>query len=172
MASYTLIGSSSIVQVLSPKVVSDMVAATIETHPTSIRATKLVTQADFDSGSAAADLAAFADAIEAVVAGGKVVGGSGNSNLDASGLQQYFVAFEVGYNPPGAPTGTVTVDVDVPVSLLTPQGTDPNSSPPGAVLSLIDAAYNNLVALSGNTPATVAAATPAAAAAPPSSAQV
>ena len=116
MASYTLIGNNAIVQVLSPTVSEDMQAATIQTIPTGIIATALVSQKSFTDDKAAESLTAFADNIETIIGQGKAVGGSGTSSLDASGLQAYFVTFTVGYDPPGAPTGTVTTDVDVPVN--------------------------------------------------------
>lgn len=156
MASYILVGSSSIVQVLSPTVTADVVAATIQTVPSGIVATTTVPQSEFDSGAASATLASFADAIEAVIASGFVSGGSGSSSLDGSGLQQYFVTFEVVYDPPGAPSGTVTADVDVPVSFLSGVGSVPGVARRRGAMDLIGATYNNLVALSGNQPTTAA----------------
>lgn len=149
MASYTLVGSSSIVQILSPTVSQDAVAATIKTNPTGIIATTLVPQVDFDAGAAADDLTSFATAIEQAVAAGHVSGGTGSSSLDASGLQEYFVTFEVFYNPPGAPAGTVTADAVVPVSLLTPLVADAGGTRRRNALDIIGEVYNNLVALSG-----------------------
>ena len=159
MAGYILIGSASIVQVLSPKVTQDTVVCTIKTVPTGIIATLPVSQVSFNSNGAAEQLTQFADNIEEIIAGGKAVGGSGTSSLDASGLTEYFVTFEVGYNPPGAPTGTVTVDVDVPVGLLIEQDALIGRTLFAEATALIDKAYKNLVALAGQ-PATAAAAPP------------
>jgi hypothetical protein len=166
VASYTLIGNASIVQVLGPKVAADKEAATIQTRPTGIIATLLVDQTAFEDGTAGAFLTDFADSIEAIIAGGKAVGGSGSSSLDASNLQQYFVTFEVAYNPPGAPLGAVTTDVDVPVGLLSKITTVGGQSQIGQAEAMIDKAYSNLVSLAGGTPATA----PAAAAPAPSQA--
>jgi hypothetical protein len=149
MPSYILVGSSSIVQIISPSVAAEMVAATIQTVPTGIIATTLVPQVDFDSAAGASDLTDFADAIEAVIADGKAVAGSGTSKLDTNGLQQYYVTFEVAYNPPGAPTGTVHVDVDVPASFLTMPASEPGMTRRMNAFDLIDKAYDNLVALAG-----------------------
>lgn len=147
-ASYILFSATPIVQVLSPQVKQDVVVATVQTIPSGIIAATIVSQADFDNQVAGPALTGFANSIEAVIAGGKAVGGTGTTSLDDNGLQQYFVTFEVVYNPPGAPTGTVTADVDVPISLLggtTGTSFQPHTSSAG---EMIDAAYANLVALS------------------------
>jgi hypothetical protein len=148
MSSYVLVGSSSIVQILGPNTSADMVSATIRTQPTGIVATTLVSQVAFDDGSAGPALTSFADAIETIIGQGKAVGGSGTSSLDASGLMSYFVTFEVAYSPAGAPTGTVTVDVDVSVGLLDTSDAEIGRTLMGEAEALINAAYDNLVALS------------------------
>ncbi len=152
MASYILVGSASIVQVLSPTVTEDSVACTIQTQPTGIIATLAVSQDAFNEGGASEELTAFADNIEAIIEQGKATGGTGTSSLDVSGLQAYFVTFTVSYNPPGAPTGTVTVDVDVPVGLLSESDPVIGQTLFAQAVALIDTAWSNLVALSGNTP--------------------
>lgn len=149
MASYVLVGSDSIVQVLTPTVSEDMVAATIQTDTTGIIATMLVSQTAFDNNSAAEELTAFADNIEEIISQGHAVGGTGTSDLDANGLQVYYVTFTVGYNPTGAPVGTVTVDVDVPVNLLGQSDPAINTTVLGEAEDLVNAAYNSLVALAG-----------------------
>jgi hypothetical protein len=149
VASYVLIGSISIVQVLSPKVSEEVVAATIKTVPTGIVATTLVPQAAFDDGTGAQQLSDFADAIEAQITAGKAVAATGTDSLDASGLQQYYVVFEVAYQPPGAPQGTVTADVSVPVALLTSATPFAGGTRRMNASDLIDKTYNSLVALSG-----------------------
>ena len=153
MASYTLIGNASIVQVLSAKVSANMEAVTIQTIPSGVIATMLVSQDAFDKQAAGPVLTTFADNIEAIIGQGKAVGGAGSSELDGSGLMQYAVTFEVGYNPPGAPVGTVTTDVDVPVGLLNSDDALIGRTLFGQATAMIDAAYSNLVALSGSTPA-------------------
>ncbi len=150
MAAYILIGNSSIVQVLGPKVSAEMEEVTIKTVPTGITAATLVSRDAFDAGTAAPTLEAFASSIEAIIGQGKAVGGSGTTELDANGLQQYFVTFEVGYNPPGAPPGTVTVDVDVPDGLLTSEDAQVGRVVFAQAVAMIDKAYDNLVSLSGN----------------------
>lgn len=148
MAAYILVGSNSIVQVLTPTVSEDMVSCTIQTNPTGIVATTLVSQIAFDSNQAAPELTTFADNIEAVIGQGKAVGGSGSQSLDPSGLLAYFVTFTVGYDPPGAPTGTVTVDVDVPVGLLGSGDALIGQTLLGEAEKLVDDAYASLVAMS------------------------
>lgn len=144
MAGYTLIGSDSIVQVLTPTVTQDSVAATIQTSPTGVIATTLVSKVAFDNNSAAEELTAFADNIEQIIAGGEAVGGTGTSSLNASGLQVYYVTFTVAYNPPGAPAGAVTVDVDVPVGLLTQSDPTIERTVLAEAEAIIAKAYNSL----------------------------
>lgn len=147
MSSYTLVGTVSVRQILGPQVSEEVVVCTIQTQPTGIVAATLVSQHAFDNGAAGPQLTNFAEAIEEIVSQGKVVGGSGSADLDASGLQEYFVTFEVGYNPPGAPRGTVTVDVPVPVGLLNTEDAELGRVLFGQAEAMIDKAYANLVAL-------------------------
>jgi hypothetical protein len=149
MASYVLYASNSIVQVTGPTTSEDMIAATIQTSPTGIIATILVSQTSFDADDAAETLTAFANSIEDIIAQGKAVGGTGTSDLDANGLQVYYVTFTVGYNPTGVPPGNVTVDVDVPVNLLAQSDASIGTTLLGEAETLVDDAYNSLVALAG-----------------------
>lgn len=148
MASYVLKGSTSTVQVLSPTSSQEAVVATIETIPSGVIAYKAVSRVSFDTDMAAEQLTGFAEAIEAVMSQGKAVSGVGTSDLDSSGLTQYFVTFTVGYNPPGAPPGQVTVDVDVPVGLLDLEDAQIGQTLLSEAEDLIDKAYQNLVSLS------------------------
>lgn len=102
----------------------------------------------FDADSAAATLTALADNIETIMSQGKAIGGYDTSNLDANGLTEYFVTFTVAYNPPGAQTGQITVDVDVPVNLLSIDDPEINATLLAEAEALIDKGYNGLVALS------------------------
>jgi len=146
--SYVLIGSSSVVQVLSTTVAQQSVVATIQTIPSNVVAATAVSQTSFDANAAAETLTALADNIEAIIAQGKAIGGTGTSDLDASGLTVYYVTFTVGYNPPNAPTGTVTVDVDVPVNLLNVDDPTISRTLVTQAEATINKAYNSLVALS------------------------
>lgn len=149
MSSYSLWGSASIVQVLSPTVSEDMVQVTIETNPSGVFATTLVSQVSFNTNQAADQLTAFADAIEAIMSQGKAVGGTPSSKLDANGLQAFYVTFTVAYNPPNGPQGTITADVDVPVGLLDQADAEIGRTLQGEAEALIDAAYNSLVSMAG-----------------------
>lgn len=149
MASYTLMGSTSTVQVLSQTSSQEAVVATISTIPSGVVASKPVSRTAFDDNLAAAALTAFADAIEAVMSQGKAVSGTGTSDLDASGLTEYFVTFTVGYDPPGAPPGQVTVDVDVSVGLLDLEDAEIGRTLLTEAEDKIDAAYNSLVSMAG-----------------------
>lgn len=148
MASYTLIGSVSTIQVLSTTTTQEAVLATIQTNPSNVVASIPVSQVSFEANSAAETLTALADNIETILGQGKAVGGVGSQDLDNSGLTVYFVTFTVGYDPPGAPPGQVTVDVDVPVNLLSIDDPEINQTLLGEAETLINNAYNSLVALS------------------------
>ena len=148
MATYTLIGSVSTIQVLSTTTTQEAVLATIQTNTSGVVVSIPVSQASFDANSAAETLTALANNIETIIGQGKAVGGVGSSDLDASGLTVYFVTFTVGYNPPGAPAGQVTVDVDVPVNLLSIDDPEINQTLLGEAEAMVNAAYNSLVALS------------------------
>lgn len=123
--------------------------ATISTIPSGVVASKPVSRTAFDDNLAAPALTGFADAIEAVMSQGKAVGGTGTSDLDTNGLTEYFVTFTVGYDPPGAPPGQVTVDVDVPVGLLDLEDAEIGQTLLGEAEAKVDAAYNSLVSMAG-----------------------
>lgn len=148
MASYTLIASTSTVQVLSTTGSQEAVVATIQTAPSGVVASIAVSRVSFDANSAAETLTALADNIETIIGQGKATGGTGTSDLDANGLTEYFVTFTVAYNPPSAPPGQVTVDVDVPVNLISVSDPTINETLLAEAEALIDKAYNSLVALS------------------------
>ena len=148
MASYTLKGSISTTQVLSATSSQEAVVATIATIPSGVVASKVVSRVSFDNNQAAEQLTAFADAIEAVMSQGQAVSAFGTSDLDSSGLTEYYVTFIVGYDPPGAPPGQVTVDVDVPVGLLDLEDGEIGLTLLGEAEQLVSDAYNKLVAMS------------------------
>lgn len=148
MASYTLIGNVSTIQVTSPLTSVEGVVATIQTNPSGIIAAIVVSQTSFDNDSAAETLTIFADNIEEIISQGKAVGGSGTSSLDNNGLTAYYVTFIVGYDPPGAPPGQVTADVDVPVNLISESDPAINQTLLTEAEDLINSAYEHLVNLS------------------------
>ena len=148
MASYTLTYSTSTTQVLSSTGSQEAVVATISTIPSGVPATIAVSRVSFDKNQASETLTALANNIETIIGQGKAVGGADTSDLDANGLTEYFVTFTVGYNPPGAPPGQVTVDVDVPVNLLSIDDPEINATLLAEAEAMIDKAYNSLVAMS------------------------
>ena len=146
-SSYTLIGNAPTIQVLAPTVSQDVELATIQTKPTGVIATTAVSETSFSLNHAAETLTALANNIETIIKQGKAVGGTGTSELDASGLTQYYVTFTVVYNPPGAPIGAVTTEVDVPVNLLSVDDPEINQTLLAEAEALVNNAYNSLVAL-------------------------
>ena len=148
MSTYTLVGSVSTIQVLSPTSTQEAVLATIQTTTSGVIASIPVSQVSFDANQAAETLTALADNIETIIGQGKAVGGVGTSDLQPSGLTVYYVTFTVGYDPPGAPPGQVTVDVDVPVNLLSIDDPEINQTLLTEAEAMINKAYNSLVAMS------------------------
>lgn len=148
MASYTLVGSTSTVQVLSTTGAQDAVVASIQTIPSGAVVSTAVSRVSFDANQAAETLTALADNIENLLNGGHATGATGTSDLDSNGLTEYFVTFTVAYNPPGAPPGQVTVDVDVPVNLLSVSDPEINSTLIQEAEKLINDAYTHLVNMS------------------------
>lgn len=146
--SYTLIGNAPTIQVVSPTVSYAVEVATIQTIPSGVIASLPVMKEEFDAGTAGPQLTDFANAIETIISQGKAIGGTGTTNLDANGLEEYFVTFTVAYNPTGAPIGAVTTDVDVRIGLLNFTDGAIGAAAEAQVVALIDDAYNNLVSLS------------------------
>ena len=146
--SYTLVGSYSSVQVLGPTSSQAVEVASIQTIPTGVVAVIPVVKREFDAGTAGPLLTTFADNIEAVIGQGKAVDGSGKSVLDDNGLVEYYVTFTVGYDPPGAPPGQVTADVDVPIGLLSEGDAELGATLLAQAEAQVTAAYDNLVSLS------------------------
>jgi hypothetical protein len=149
MAGYSLIGSESIVQVLTPTVSEDMVSATISTDPTGVIVTALVSKVSFDNNQAAETLTALANNIETIISQGKAIGGSGTQELSTNGLLVYYVTFTVAYNPVGGPTDTITVDVDVPINLISIDDPEINSTLLAEAEALVNAAYASLESMAG-----------------------
>lgn len=149
MAGYTVLTSHSSIQVLSATLVLDTVTTQIRTTPSGVIAEYWLAKADFDSGTKTVLLQTFADNIETIMAGGKVIAGSGAESVDANGLIQQTVNFVVAYTPPGSITGPLTVEVEVPTTDL--GGTTEFGGNYGlqSAEAIIDTAYQNLVTLAG-----------------------
>lgn len=147
-ANYDLVTSQSSIQVLSPTVVQDVVVATIQTKPSRVIASLWIPEAEWGTGGAAGVLANFADNIEQVMASPEVVGATSGQALDASGLLQSEITFTVGYKPDGSPFPPATVDVTITADTLSDLGRQTGYDGVAAAMALIDAAYQNLVAVS------------------------
>lgn len=148
-ASYVLKANAPVTQVLSPTVTQDAQLATIQTLPSNVIASIVVSQVSFDANQAAETLTALANNIETIIGQGKAVGGTGTSDLDASGLTAYYVTFEVAYNPPGSITNAINTDVDVPVNLLSISDPEINSTLLAEAEAMVNKAYQSLVSLAG-----------------------
>jgi len=149
MASYSIQGSYSTVQVITPTLTQPIQYTTIQTQPSGVIASIALHKADFDGGASSTLLTIFADAIEQIMARTEVIAGIGTQQLDPNGLLTDYVTFTVQYVGPNTPASGVTAEADVPVGLL--NFTD------GAIgrllLEQVDAiiatAYNTLQAAAG-----------------------
>jgi len=111
MPAYNTIGSASTVQVLSAQSIVDAVMLTIETLPHHVFAAITIPQDTFTAGGADNLLTPFRNVIEEIMAGGKVDYAAGVQTLDANGLLKDGIDWTVGYTPPGAVAGPLTVNI-------------------------------------------------------------
>jgi hypothetical protein len=149
MASYTLQGSYSTVQVVSPSLTIPIQYVTLQTSPSNVIVSMAIDKAEFDGGTAGAILQIFTDAVEQIMQRPEVIGAIGNQQLDVNGLLADYVTFTVQYTGPGAAASGVTAEADVPVGIL--NFTD--GAIGGLLLSEVDAiiqsAYDSLAAAAG-----------------------
>lgn len=118
MASYSIQGSYSTVQVITPSLVQPIQYTTIQTQPSGVVASIALDQLEFQAGTSAPLLIAFADAIEQIMANPVVIAGIGTQQLDPNGLLADYVTFTVQYTGAGAAGSGVTAEADVPVGML------------------------------------------------------
>lgn len=148
-ASYTLIASSSTVQVISPTVVNDVLYCTIETNISHVIASYPIPQGSFESVNSAEALTWFALGIEEIMALDYVIAGTGSQTLDANGLLSDNVVFTVQYVQPGTTGTTVTAEAVCPVTTLTGSSTSPGQPDVSAAKAIVDATLAGLQQLAG-----------------------
>lgn len=147
---YSLLASEETVHVLSPTLVIDAVRATLVTPTHNVIASSVVPQVNWGTAAGADQLNQLSFGIEWLLDHTPAFAAVGGQTIDANGLLQHTVTFTVGYTPPGATTGPLTVRVDVPATLLE-QIIAPNGPHPGLdeAHAMIDAAEQSLVAMAG-----------------------
>lgn len=118
MATYSIQGSYSTVQVITPSLTQPIQYTTIQTDPSGVIASIALDKAEFDAHTASPLLQAFADAIETVMNHPEVIAGIGTQQLDENGLLSDYVTFTVQYSSPNTAKSGVTAEADVPVGLL------------------------------------------------------
>jgi hypothetical protein len=118
VANYTLQGSYSTVQVLSPTLVNPIVYCTISTLPSGVIAAMPIQEDVFDAGGGGPELTAFSAAIEQIMAQAEVIGASGEQTIDPNGLLADNVVFVVQYQSATTGPAGVTADATVPVAML------------------------------------------------------
>lgn len=148
-AAYTLIASSSTVQVISPTVVNDVLYCTIETNVSHVIASYPIPQGTFESVNSAEALTFFARGIEEIMALDYVIAGTGSQTLDANGLLVDNVVFTVQYVQPGTTGTTVTAEAVCPVATLTGSSVSPGKPDVSAAKAIVDATLADLQKLAG-----------------------
>lgn len=118
MATYSIQGSYSTVQVITPTLTQPIQYTTIQTQPSGVVASIALDKAEFDSATSTPLLQAFADAIEQIMARSEVIAGIGTQQLDPNGLLTDYVTFTVQYVSPNTARSGVTAEADVPVGML------------------------------------------------------
>lgn len=149
MAGYSLLGSYSTVQVLSPTLVNDVVYCTIQTSPSNVIASVPVSTAAFSNNAAAQELTALADNIETLMGRGHVTGGQGVQTLDQNGLLVDNVAFIVEYVPASGSPTSITAEALVPVNMLTVDDPQIDQVLLNEAEAIIDGVYANLQSAAG-----------------------
>lgn len=149
MAGYSLQGSYSTVQVLSPTLTNPVVYCTIQTTPSGVIASIPVQRAVFESDSAGVELENLATAIEQTMNLASVIAGVGSQRIDPNGLLADFVTFTVQY-PAGATDGSAnTAEADVPVGMLNFTDALIGEVSWENVQAIIGGVYNNLKSAAG-----------------------
>lgn len=149
MATYSIQGSYSTVQVITPTLTLPIQYTTIQTQPHGVIAAIALAKADFDAGTSGPLLQAFADAIETIMNHPEVIAGIGTQQLDENGLLTDFVTFTVQYSGPGAAASGVTAEADVPVGMLNFMDGAIGALLLQEVDAIIATAYNALKAAAG-----------------------
>jgi hypothetical protein len=144
VASYSLVGSYSTVQVLSPTLINPVVYCTIQTLPSGVIASVPVQESVFDGGTSGVELGNFATAIEQVMADARVVAGVGEQIIDSSGLLADNVVFTVQYVGANTPPSGVTAEAVVPVGYLNFSDAEIGRVSEGNVETIITGVYDNL----------------------------
>lgn len=149
MATYSIQGSYSTVQVITPTLTQPIQYTTIQTQPSGVIAAIALDKGEFDKGQVTPILQALADAIEEIMQRPEVIAGIGTQQLDPNGLLTDFVTFTVQYIGPNTAASGVTAEADVPIGML--NFTD--GAIGGLLLQEVDVilatAYNSLKAAAG-----------------------
>jgi hypothetical protein len=146
VASYSIQGSYSTVQVLTPSLVNPIEYVTIQTQPSSVIASMPIQRDVFHSGGGGPELTAFSNAIEQIMARSEVIAGIGSQQLDPNGLLADFVTFTVQYVGPNTASSGVTAEADVPVGMLNFEDALIGRTLLAQVIAIITATYNALKA--------------------------
>lgn len=144
MATYSLEGSYSTVQVLAPTLVNPVVYCTIQTHPSGVIASMPIQEDVFDAGGGGPELRAFANAIEQIMAEPRVIAGVGSQTINPTGLLADNVVFTVQYVGPTTGASGVTAEAVVPVASLNFEDAEIGRVLLASVEKIITDIYNNL----------------------------
>lgn len=149
MATYSIVGSYSTVQSITPTLTQAIQYTTIQSDPSGVVASLPLDKGEFDKNEVGPQIQAFVDAIEEIMQRPEVIAGIGSQTIDPNGLLADYVVFTVQYSGPGAAPSGVTAQADVPTGML--NFTD--GAIGGLLLQEVDAilaaAYNSLASAAG-----------------------
>lgn len=147
---YQVVASNSTVHVLAPTLSIDAVAAYVKTPTHNVIAQSIVPAENWGTAAGADQLNQYAFGIEWLLDHTAAIAATGSQSVDDNGLLANQVTFTVGYTPPGSVAGPLTVQVDVPNTLLE-EIIAPNGPHPGldAAIQIIAQAEASLRAMAG-----------------------
>lgn len=147
---FKVVASETTVHVLAPTLTIDAVAAYVQTPSHGVIAQSVVPAVNWGTAAGIDQLNQYAFGIEYVIDHTAAITASGSQSVDDNGLLQNQVTFTVGYTPPGSVAGPLTVQVDVPNTLLE-EIIAPNGPHPGldAAIAIVAAAEGTLRAMAG-----------------------
>ena len=145
--SYALLNSTDWVQVYSPTLVDDALLCTIQSYPSGSVLVRIVPRSAFVAGSGGPLCASLSERVEQLIAGGRVIGASGRTEIDASNLLTDVVDATVIYDPGDGRPGLITGQVTIPVNVLTADTSFGSFLSGGSAEDMIDAEVSRLQAM-------------------------
>jgi hypothetical protein len=143
---YAVLTTQSTIQVPAPGLVIDALSTTV-TADSGVTATLALPATFFDTTQGTDLLLRFAEALDTIMASGKVASATGGQAADPSGLLQDVIDFVVAYPSAAAGALAKTMVVEVPCAMIGGNGLGTGHSGPEYAMEQIDLAYAKLAAI-------------------------